>query len=197
MTGQENESVDPKKEIRTEEFDFEAGGKPKLVQITDEELKGMQRELSEYKDKYLRQLAETENTRKRLQKENQEMTRFAIESLVVEWLKPLDDFENALKYARGMSDEIKNWAYGFQMILNQFKDILAQNGVCAFDSLGKVFNPHDHEAIEMVESNEVAPGIIVEEAVRGYKMRERTIRSARVKVSKKKEDDSIQNVIQK
>lgn len=167
-----------------EQIVVESSEKPKLVQITDEELRQMQKDLHEYKDKYLRQLAETENARKRMQKEKQEITRYAIESFIIDCLRPLDNLENALRFAQEMSDEVKNWAIGFQMILTQFKDILANNGVSSFDSVGKPFNPHDHEAIEMVESDTVAPGIVMEEHVRGYKMGERTIRAARVKVAK-------------
>lgn len=172
------------------EYEFGSGGKPKQIFISDEELRAMQKEILEYKDKYLRLLAEGENVRKRLQKERQEITRYAVEGLIVELLRPLDNFDNALRFAQEMSDEVRNWAFGFQMILTQFKDVLAQHGVTPFDSLGKLFNPHDHEAIEMVESITQPPGIIVEESVRGYKMGERTIRAARVKVAKQPSDKS-------
>lgn len=169
----------------SEEFEFQSGG-PKIVQITDEELRDIKKELSEYKDKYLRQLAESENARKRLQKEKGEIARYAVEHLIVDWLRPLDNFENALRFSQEMSDEVKHWAVGFQMILTQFKDILAQNGVAPFESVGKAFNPHDHEAIEMVETEDAPPGTILEEHVRGYKMGDRTLRAARVKVAKAK-----------
>jgi molecular chaperone GrpE len=168
-----------------EESSFESASvKPKQILVTDEELKGLQKEIVEYKDKYLRLLADSDNARKRLQKERQEMTRYAVESLIVDFLRPLDNFENALRFAQEMSDEVRNWAFGFQMILAQFKDILAQHGVTAIDSVGKPFNPHDHEAIEMVESTTQPPGTVIEESVRGYKMGDRTIRAARVKVAK-------------
>lgn len=160
---------------------------PKQVFVTDEELKGMQKELIDYKDKYLRLLADAENSRKRLQKERQEITRYATESLVLDFLRPLDNLENALRFAQDMSDEVRNWAFGFQMILAQFKDILAQNGITSFDSLGKPFDPHFHEAIEMVESTE-APGMVIEECIRGYQMGDRIVRPARVKVAKAKEN---------
>lgn len=160
---------------------------PKQVMVTDEELKGLQKELLDYKDKYLRQLADAENARKRMQKEREELTRYAVENLIVEFLNPLDNLDNALRVAQDMSDEVRNWAFGFQMILAQFKDVLAQNGVTAVVSLGAPFDPHLHEAIEMVESADQAPGTIVEECVRGYKMGERTIRPARVKVAQAKE----------
>jgi molecular chaperone GrpE len=166
-----------------------ASAHPRQVTLTDEELKGMQKELVEYKDKYLRLLADAENARKRLQKERQELTRYAIESLIIDFLKPLDNFENALRFAQDMSDEVKNWAYGFQMILAQFKDALSQHGIVAVDSLGKPFDPHEHEAVEMVETEEEPPGTIIEECMRGYRLGDRTIRAARVKVAKETATD--------
>lgn len=158
---------------------------PKLVQMTDEEIRSIQKDLMEYKDKYLRLLADADNARKRLQKERQEITRYAVESLIVDFLRPLDNLENALRFAQEMPDEVKNWAYGFQMILAQFKDVLSQNGIVAIESLGQPFSPHDHEAVEMVETEQEPPGTIIEECMRGYKMGDRTIRPARVKVAKK------------
>jgi molecular chaperone GrpE len=174
-----------------EEFEFESAAvQPKQVLVTDEELRSLQKEVLEYKDKYLRLLADAENARKRLQKERQEISRYALESLIVDFLRPLDNLNNALRFAEEMSDEVRNWAFGFQMILTQFKDVLAQHGVNSFDSVGKSFNPHEHEAIEMVESTEQPPGTIIEESVKGYKMGDRTIRAARVKVVKSQEKPS-------
>lgn len=167
--------------------------KPKQIQITDEELKALQKELMDYKDKYLRLLADAENARKRLQKERQEIVRYATDSLLVDFLHPLDNFENALRFSQEMSDEVKNWAFGFQMILSQFKDVLSQNGVTSMESLGKQFNPHDHEAVEMIETKEEPPGTIIEECVKGYKMGDRTIRAARVKVAKTAEKSATEN----
>lgn len=178
-----NENIQPSILGEQEEFKFDSGIKPKHISMTDDELRSLQKELLDYKDKYLRLLADAENARKRLHKEKQEITRYAVESLIIDVLRPLDNLESALRFAQEMSDEVRNWAFGFQMILTQFKDVLAQHGVMPFDSAGKIFNPHDHEAIEMIESVQ-APGTIIEESVRGYKMGDRTIRAARVKVAK-------------
>lgn len=156
---------------------------PKQVMMTDEELRKIMKEASEYKDKYLRLLADVDNSRKRLQKEKQELTRYATENLIVEFLSPLDNLENALRFAQDMSEEVRNWAFGFQMILAQFKDILTQNGVVAIDSLNSAFDPHFHEAVEMVETNKT-PGTVIEECMKGYKIGDRVIRPARVKVAK-------------
>lgn len=173
----------PKEE---EEIFESAPHDPKQILITDEELRGLQGEVLEYKDKYLRLLADAENTRKRLQKEREEINRYAVESIVTDFLSPLDNMENALKFAQEMSDEVRNWAFGFQMIAEQFKDILAQKGVIPFKSMEEIFNPDLHEAIEMVESDKYPEGIVIEECLKGYKMGERIIRPARVKVSKLK-----------
>jgi len=148
------------------------------------ECETLKKEAAEYKDKYLRLLAEMENTRKRMQKEKQEMTQYAIERLIAEFLSPIDHMENALKFTQDQPDEVKHWALGFQMILTQFKDVLAINGVKPFESEGKPFDPHYHEAVETVETNDEPPGIVVKEYMRGYKMGDRTIRPARVQVSK-------------
>ena len=142
-------------------------------------------EALDYKDKYLRLLADVENTRKRMQKEKQEMVRFGIENVMGEILGPMDSMENALKFADSMSGEVKNWALGFQMILAQFKDVLSQNGVAPFVSEGKPFDAAKHEAVEMEETDAVPEGTIIKEFVKGYSRGDRIIRPARVKVAKK------------
>ena len=151
----------------------------------------------DYKDKYLRLLAESENMRKRMQKERQEMTRFAIENVLADVITPMDNLENALTAATNMSPEIKNWAYGFQMILGQFKDVLQEHGVTAFKSEGEFFNPHKHEAVESEESETAAPGTILQEYVKGYQCGDRIIRVARVKVAKEKKPSPTQEELTK
>jgi molecular chaperone GrpE len=142
----------------------------------------VQEEEPEYKDKYLRLLAELDNTRKRMQKEKQEMTRFAIDNVIAEILTPIDQLENALKCADSLSGEVQHWARGFTMILEQFKEVLHHHGVSPFTSEGELFNPELHHAIESEES-ELSEGTILKEYVKGYKSRERTLRPAQVKVA--------------
>lgn len=141
-------------------------------------------ELKECKNKYLRLLAETENARKRMQKEKQDSIRFAIENVLADVLTPLDNLENALNASQNMTGEVKQWATGFQMILTQFKDVLSQNGVTVFSSEGSLFDPHLHEAVETEETDLVPEGTILREFVRGYKSGDHILRPARVKVAK-------------
>ena len=157
---------------------------PKIApEQVEDPVQKMQAELSDYKDKYFRALAEIENTRKRLQREKIESQSYALQNIVCDLLQPLDHFEQALKHAEGASPEIRNWAIGFEMMLAQFKQILGDHGVTTFTTKGELFDPHQHEAIETEETTQYAPGVIMEEFVRGYKLGNRIIRPARVKVA--------------
>ncbi|MBA3236810.1 MAG: nucleotide exchange factor GrpE [Parachlamydiaceae bacterium] len=148
-----------------------------------EEIK-LQEQVIDFRDKYLRTLADSENLRKRLQKERHELVQYAVQGAILDFLSPIDHFENALKFAGQGSAEVQHWATGFQMILEQFKEALSNNGVTSFVSVGTPFDPHCHEAVEMIETSEFSPGSVIEESLRGYKMAEKIIRPARVKVAK-------------
>ncbi len=137
----------------------------------------------EYKDKYLRLLAEMDNMRKRMQKEKQDMTRFAIDNVMGEMLGPIDNLENALQFTQHLSEEMRNWAQGFQMILGQFKEVLSNHGITHFKSEGMRFDPHLHHAIEKEETDEKPEGTILKEYVKGYRHGERVVRPAQVKVA--------------
>jgi molecular chaperone GrpE len=158
--------------------------KPVTIEITDIQLEQLKQEMAEYKDKYLRLLAESENMRKRLQKERQELIQYAVQNVIIDFLNPIDHLENALNYTQQASGEVKQWAAGFQMILGQFKDVLTNNGIVSFVSVGTPFDPHSHEAIEMIATTAYPPGTVAEESLKGYKMGDRVIRPARVKVAK-------------
>ncbi len=139
--------------------------------------------LRDYKDKYLRLLADSENARKRFDRERHEAMKHAVRDVLCEFLKPLDHFEAALKHAENSSSEVANWAVGFEMILAQFHEVLAEHGIAPFESKGTHFDPHIHEAVEMVETTAEPEGTILEEMVRGYKIGDHVLRTARVKVA--------------
>lgn len=160
-----------------------------------EKMHKLEEELIETQNKYLRTLAELENTRKRMQKEKSESLTFAIENTIAEFLPLIDNFENALNFANESSEEVKNWSLGFQMILTQLKDVLHNHGVVAFHSSGNVFDPHYHEAVEILETNEHPEGSIIEEFAKGYKSINRIIRPAKVKITKKIPEKSFEENI--
>lgn len=169
------------------------------IEPTEEQSKDPLEEALEFKNKYLHLLADQENARKRLQKEKQETVRFAIENTVSEFLPIIDNFENALQLAQNSSKDVQQWSVGFQMILSQFRDVLHNHGIIAFHSEGNLFDPHFHEAMEIVETEEHPEGTILEEFSKGYKSGNRTIRPARVKVAKlpmKAEDENREEEIE-
>jgi molecular chaperone GrpE len=156
--------------------------------MTEEEQATIQEPLkveeTDWKDKYLRTLAEMENMRKRMQKERQDMVRFGIENAIGEFIPAIDNLENALRFAENAGGEVKNWAIGFEMILSQFKEVLHNHGIVAFHSQGNTFDALLHEAVEIVETLDHPDGTILHEFTKGYKSASRTVRAARVKVAK-------------
>lgn len=155
-----------------------------MAELMKQQVEKLTKEAQEYKEKYFLTLAEIENMRKRLQKEKQDMTRFAIENVIAEFLTPLDNLEMALTFTDQMSQETRNWAIGFNMLLSQFKEVLNNHGVTSFHSEGVLFDPNMHEAVEVEESAELPEGMIVKEFLKGYKRGDRVLRPARVKVAK-------------
>lgn len=178
----EEEHVKKEKNKKTDAEEANAKVKQAATESAFQEKKGEPKE--DFQEKYFRLLAEMENTRKRMQKEKQETIRFAIENAIGEFLPALDNFEKALKFADQNSEEVKNWAAGFQMILSQIKDVLHNHGIVAYHSEGNIFDPNFHEAIEVSETNESPDGTILEEYTKGYKSANRTIRPAKVRVAR-------------
>lgn len=153
--------------------------------LMGEELRRAQAEAKEFKDKYYRTLADTENARKRLAQEKKEHIAYAIDNMLSEFLTPLDNLENALAYTDNLSSELKNWAEGFKMIAAQFRQVLEDHGVVPYTSVGHPFDAHLHEAIEMVESDAHKPGTIIQEIIKGYKHGDKILRVAKVKIATK------------
>ncbi len=162
-------------------------------EIIDEidETEGLKQQIKEEQEKYLRSLADMENSRKRMQKEKHDSTRFAVENVIGEFLSPLDNLENALSFVHQASEETQTWAKGFEMILTQFKDVLSGHKVIPYTSEGVPFDPHLHEVLELEETDKHADGLILQEFVKGYKCGDRILRPARVKIAKAPKKESI------
>lgn len=151
---------------------------------TPNELELLQAEIENMKEKYIHSLAETENEKRRIEKDYRKSVTRSVGNAIKPLLGPLDQFEKALAFAETMSDEVKNWAVGFQMILTQLKDTLHEQHIFSFDSLGKKFDPYRHDAISTEETDDVEEDIILEEFEKGYQYHDQILRPAKVKVSK-------------
>ncbi len=137
-------------------------------------------------DKYLRLQAEFDNYKKRAYKEKLEFIQFANEGLILELLEILDNFERGVKAA----DQKKDFTLlhqGVDMISKQLHSLLEAKGLKRIKSSGEKFDPHQHEAIEVVEDEQAREDTVIEELQAGYLLNGRIVRPARVKVAKAKE----------
>jgi molecular chaperone GrpE len=139
----------------------------------------------EYWDKILRLQAETENTRKRLEKEKQDFVKFANEGIILELLNVLDDLERTVELAQSKHQDLPAFLKGVEMILAHLYEMLKEYGLRPIEAGGKPFDPHYHEALMQVENKDLPEHTIVEELQKGYLLNDRVIRTAKVKVSKK------------
>lgn len=159
------------------------------AQIIQEELTRLRqaleektREVEAATDRYLRALAELDNTRKRTQREREEYVRHANESLLRELLPVLDNFDRALQAARARA-EPEAFVAGVELIQRDLLRVLEKFGVSSFSAVGQPFDPERHEAVARVPTTEHSEMTVVEETLRGYLLNGRVLRPARVTVA--------------
>lgn len=131
-------------------------------------------------------LADLENARKRLAREKEEYLKFAGESVIADILPALDNLDLALAYAPE-GPECKNFVIGVDMTRKLLLDALAKHGLQAIGALGETFDPAFHEAVEMKSNPDYASGQICGLINKGYRLKDRLLRPARVAVCKNEE----------
>jgi molecular chaperone GrpE len=144
------------------------------------ELQKVRAERDTLVDRLARLQAEFENARKRAVREQQEFRDFAAADTIKALLPALDSFERALQHGKSDPAEFRN---GVELIYRQLQDGLTKLGVRPVPAKGQAFDPHVHEAIETVQTDEVPDHQVVEELQRGYKLKDRLLRPAMVKVA--------------
>jgi molecular chaperone GrpE len=144
------------------------------------ELQKLKVERDSLLDRLARAQAEFENARRRASKEQQDFRDYAAADAIKPLLPVLDSFERALQ----VKSEPVDFRSGVELIYKQLQDALAKVGVKAIPAKGEPFDPHVHEAIEMVETTEAPDHEVLEELQRGYKIKDRLLRPAMVKVAK-------------
>jgi molecular chaperone GrpE len=132
-------------------------------------------------DRLARLQAEFENARKRTAREQQEFREYAVADAVKALLPSLDSFERALQISARDKSEFRG---GVELIYKQLQDALQKLGLRAIPAKGEPFDPHLHEAIEMVETSDADDHQILEELQRGYKLKDRLLRPSMVKVAR-------------
>jgi len=132
-------------------------------------------------DRLARLQAEFENARKRTAREQQDFREYAVADAIKALLPSLDSFERALQTSRSDKSEFRS---GVELIYKQLQDALQKLGLRAIPAKGEPFDPHLHEAIEMVETSDAEDHQILEELQRGYKLKDRLLRPSMVKVAR-------------
>ena len=146
------------------------------------------KELAEYKDKYVRLFAEFENARKRYERERFEFVKYANEELIREFLGILDDLERSVEAAKVRHEDYDAFLKGIEMVMGRIQGLLKKNDVQPIKSVGQKFDPHRHEILMLVDSDQHKEGTVLEEFQKGYLLGDRVVRTSKVKVAKPRTD---------
>lgn len=173
-----------KKEKKEKQEDLEVEVVEEVVELTPEQLltqenESLISEVATLKSDYLKAYADTENTKKRLIREQEQSMKYRIQSFATSILPVIDNLERALK----IETEDVGLRDGVQMVYDQLMASLAAEGVVPIDALNKPFDPNIHQAMVMEDVEGVEPNIVVEEFQKGYLIKDRILRASLVKVS--------------
>jgi molecular chaperone GrpE len=157
------------------------------------ELATAQGEVEEGRDRLLRERAELENFKRRMQRDKSEALRYANEPLLRELLPVVDNLQRAMSAARGAQTDrpgkpqagpLSALVNGVELVLHQLSEVLARFGVARLATKAQTFDPAHHEALAQIESPDHPAGTVVEEHLPGYRLHDRLLRAAQVTVAK-------------
>ena len=152
------------------------------------ELQQMQEEQQGLRDALTRRQADFENYRKRMERERSEIYNRVVGEVVAKLLPVIDNLQRAVaaeaSFQAGESKEFRHFLQGVELINKQLDSVIETLGVEPVSSVGHPFDPHVHEAIATEESEEFEPDTVIEEVVRGYRLGDKLLRPAMVKVAK-------------
>jgi molecular chaperone GrpE len=147
------------------------------------EIEHLKIEKASYLDRLARLQAEFDNYRKRSAREQQEFRDYALADALKQVLPILDSLDRALKTENASTEDFRS---GIELIDRQFHDVLSRLGVEPIVAAGQPFDPNLHQAIQMVETHEVEDNHVIDELQRGYKIKDRLLRPAMVRVAQNK-----------
>ena len=147
-----------------------------------EQLDALARERDEMRDRLLRKTAEFDNYRKRVDKERRELSQWAAADVLTDLVAILDDFDRAL--AVEAPAEAEPYRSGVELIHRQLGELLRKRGVTPLETLGADFDPNVHQAVAYEETPGAREGEVVGELRKGYRLGERLLRPALVRVAK-------------
>ena len=182
----ESSSLDTEHELppsQETDDDGTAAGDPAVAGASHEslDLQKLKAERDTLLDRLARLQAEFENARRRMAQEQQSFRDYASADMIKSLLPVLDSFERALQV--GASDK-SEFHSGIELIYRQLQDTLAKLGLRPLSAKGELFDPHLHEAVEMVDDDDAKDHEVLEELQRGYKLKDRLLRPAMVRVAR-------------
>lgn len=154
----------------------------------EQEIKAMQQEIENNRDKLLRLAAEFENYKKRMERERASILKYAGENILRELLPTVDNLERAIEQASVDSEDaekkIQGMVEGLDLTRMGLLATLEKFEVYSLESVGKEFDPNEQEAMAMEPSDKVPANHVLNEFVKGYRFKDRLLRAAKVVVSK-------------
>ena len=144
------------------------------------EIERLKQELSRAHDMRLRALADFDNYRKRVQREQDSAAQAGKRQLVLALLDVMDDFERALAYANTAPESILT---GARAVHQRLTDLLQAQGVVPYTSAGQPFDPTLHEAVDVIKTDQATSGVVLDELSHGYRWGDEVLRPARVRVA--------------
>jgi molecular chaperone GrpE len=167
-------------------------GGPELAELiaARSELKRLQSQLSESRDAVARRQADFENYRKRIERERGETLNRVVADVARKLLPVVDNLARAVDAEQTVqsheSKEFKHFLHGIELINKQLGDVLESLGIQPIAAVGERFDPHIHEAVATEPSDKFGPDTVTEEITRGYRIGDRLLRPAMVKVAARK-----------
>ena len=153
-------------------------------ETSKDKIQKLEAELQEWKNSYTRKLAEFQNFTKRKENEVAEMRKYASEGIIVKLLDNIDNLERAVDASKE-SQNFDSLIEGVNMILNNLKHLLTEEGVEEIEAAGKEYNPYEHKAMITENKEELDDNVVVQVFQKGYKMKGKVVRPAMVTVNKK------------
>jgi molecular chaperone GrpE len=150
----------------------------------DSEIEQLREQLAEAKDQAVRSVAESQNTRRRAEKDVEAARRYALEKFSADLLPVVDNLERALESVADDDEALKPIVEGVELTLKSFIDVLAKYKVEQINPEGEPFDPQLHQAVGMVPNPDVEPNSVLHVAQKGYSLNGRVIRAAMVMVAK-------------
>jgi molecular chaperone GrpE len=148
-------------------------------------------QLAQMKDQWIRAVAETENVRKRTERDRDEMSKYAVTSFARDMVSVLENLKRASESipaeVRAQDEKLKTLAEGVDLTLQEMLSIFDRYHIKRIDPMGEKFDHHYHQAVVQIESPNVSPGTVVQVVQAGYVIHDRLLRPAMVAVSKQAE----------